>query len=218
MEDLSTDAWNEKRGFSHVVRRLRTAALPSAQTGNFSETHCFAVDLEDGKVAQGALRPSSDTATHLALYKAFPGIGAVTHTHSHYATCWAQACRAIPCLGTTHADHFYGDVPVTEPLSSAEIAEHYERNTGEVIVRRFAKLDPLHYPGVLVANHAPFTWGETIEKAVENAAVLEEIARMALHTLMISPNQSAIGQTLLDKHFLRKHGTGAYYGQSTEKP
>jgi L-ribulose-5-phosphate 4-epimerase len=175
-----------------------------------------ALDL-DGRVLEGSLRPSSDTATHLALYKAFPGIGGVVHTHSHYATCWAQACQSIPCLGTTHADYFYGEVPITEALTESEIAQEYERNTGEVIVRRFAYLDPLHFPGVLVASHAPFTWGATPDKAVESAVVVEEIARMALHTLAITPGQRPISQALLDKHFLRKHGTAAYYGQSATK-
>jgi len=171
------------------------------------------VDL-DGAVAEGGLRPSSDTATHLALYKAFPHIGGVVHTHSHYATCWAQACRPIPCFGTTHADYFYGEVPVTDELTAEEIAEQYEHNTGLVIVRRFESLDAMQYPGVLVASHAPFTWGKTPDKAVENAVVLEEIARMALDTLAISPGQPPIRQALLDKHFLRKHGAAAYYGQT----
>lgn len=176
-----------------------------------------AVDL-DGKIVDGSLRPSSDAPTHLALYQAFGDIGGVTHTHSHYATCWAQACRPIPCLGTTHADYFYGEVPVTDVLTPGEIEDHYERNTGSAIVRRFAKLDPLQYPGALVANHGPFTWGATLELAVENAVVLEEVARMALHTLTIAPGQPAIGQRLLDKHFLRKHGSDAYYGQPTIPP
>ena len=168
----------------------------------------------DGSPLQEALRPSSDTATHLALYKAFPEVGGIVHTHSHFATCWAQACKPVPCFGTTHADYFYGEVPVTEALANDEIKENYEHNTGLVIVRRFEGLNPLHFPGVLVASHAPFTWGKTVMKAVENAVVLEEIARMALHTLALNPALPPIGPTLLDKHFLRKHGADAYYGQS----
>ena len=171
------------------------------------------VDRE-GQVAEGACKPSVDTPSHLALYRAWPGIGGVVHTHSHYATCWAQACRPIPCLGTTHADFAYGEVPVTDSLSQAEVAEEYERHIGEVIVRRYAGLDPMQFPGVLAANHGPFAWGATVEKAVENALVLEEVARMALHTLMLAPEQGAIPEYLLDKHFLRKHGVGAYYGQN----
>lgn len=170
------------------------------------------VDLEE-RVVEGGLRPSSDTPTHVALYKAFAGIGAVAHTHSHYATCWAQARRAIPCLGTTHADYFHGEVPVTDALTLEEIVRNYERHTGEVIVRRFSAIDPLHCPAVLVASHGPFAWGETPARAVENAAVLEEVARMALHTLWLEPDSPAIARELLDKHFLRKHGASAYYGQ-----
>ena len=169
------------------------------------------VDL-DGNVVEGELRPSSDTATHVALYRAFAEIGGIVHTHSHYATCWAQACRPIPCFGTTHADYFHGDVPLTAPLQASDM-DRYEQRTGEVIVERFHGVDPRHYPGVLVANHAPFAWGESVANAVENAEVLEEVARMALHTLQLSPEQPAIPQVLLDKHFLRKHGEHAYYGQ-----
>ena len=171
------------------------------------------VDME-GRVVEGACKPSVDTASHLALYRAWSGIGGVVHTHSHYATCWAQACRPIPCLGTTHADFAHGSVPVTDSLSDAEVAEDYERHIGEVIVRRYAGLDPMRLQGVLVANHGPFAWGATVVQAVENALVLEEVARMALHTLMLAPAQGAIPDYLLDKHFLRKHGAAAYYGQN----
>ncbi len=170
------------------------------------------VDLE-GRVEEGDLRPSSDTPTHIEIYKSFDQVYGVVHTHSHYATCWAQACRPIPCFGTTHADYFYGDVPCTEPLTDDEIAEDYERNTGRLIVRRFQEVDPLEFPGVLVAKHAPFAWGETLFKAVENAAVLEEVARMAFHTLALAPDRAPIEKSLLDRHFLRKHGATAYYGQ-----
>ena len=170
------------------------------------------VDL-DGKVVEGDLRPSSDTPTHLELYRRWPGVGGICHTHSRYATMWAQACREIPCFGTTHADYFYGAVPVTDLLSENEIQSEYELNTGKVIVRRFADLDPMQMPAVLVANHGPFTWGKDAAAAVEAAVVLEEIARMAQGTVVLSPQQKPIPQTLLDKHFLRKHGKNAYYGQ-----
>ncbi len=170
------------------------------------------VDL-DGETVEGDLRPSSDTATHVVLYKAFPDIGGVTHTHSSHATSFAQACRCIPCLGTTHADHFYGDVPLTRIMTEDEVKGGYEVNTGHVIVERFADLKPLEYPGVLVANHGPFTWGKDAADSVKNAVALEQIAKMALATFSLSPEQPAIAQYLLDKHYLRKHGSGAYYGQ-----
>ncbi len=168
----------------------------------------------DGDVVYGKLKPSSDTPTHLELYRSFEVIGGVCHTHSPYATMWAQACKDLPCFGTTHADYFYGNVPVTPVMTSEEIKSDYELNTGKVIVQRFEKIDPLEMPAVLVANHAPFTWGLTPQKAVENAAVLEQCAFMASGTISIDSNQKAISQSLLDKHYLRKHGKSAYYGQS----
>ena len=171
------------------------------------------ISVETGEVVEGSLRPSSDTPTHILLYRAFPNIGGVVHTHSLYATAWAQARRDLPALGTTHADYFYGPVPCTRLLTAEEIAAEYEANTGHVIVERFAELDPLHFPGVLVASHAPFAWGETVEKAVENAVVLENVARLASETLRINAAVQPMQQELLDKHFLRKHGAGAYYGQ-----
>lgn len=171
------------------------------------------VTLDDGRVVDGSLRPSSDLATHLALYRTFPSIRGVVHTHSHYATVWAQAQRDIPCLGTTHADHFHGAVPVTECLTDAEIAGSYEANTGDVIIRRFAHLDSERMPAVLVAGHAPFCWGASVAAAVEIATVLEEVARMAWHTVAINPSVAPISTALLDRHFLRKHGNSAYYGQ-----
>ncbi len=171
-----------------------------------------AVDL-DGNVVEGSLRPSSDLPTHLVLYKAFPAIGGVAHTHSRFATSWAQAQRDIPCLGTTHADYFHGPVPATKPLRPSEIRSAYELNTGHAIVRRFAKLDPMHFPGVLVSGHAPFCWGSTPAEAAHNAAVVEEIAAMALHAIKANPRIRSISKQLLDKHFFRKHGSDAYYGQ-----
>ena len=170
------------------------------------------VDLQ-GHVVEGDLRPSSDTPTHVELYRCFPGIGGVCHTHSTYATMWAQAQREIPCFGTTHADHFYGPVPVTETLTHEEIGGPYELNTGRVIVRRFAQLDPLQMPAVLVAHHGPFTWGQDAGQSVENAVVLEQVALMAYGTLLVNARQNGISQNLLDRHYLRKHGQNAYYGQ-----
>ena len=170
------------------------------------------VDL-DGVPENGALKPSVDLPTHLALYQAFPAIGGIVHTHSHFATCFAQACTGIPCLGTTHADYFDGDVPVTDELMPKEVAADYEANIGNAIVRAYQKHDPMHAPAVLVANHGPFAWGETIERAVENAAVLEEVARLAFHTLTLSPTQGRLSSHLAEKHFFRKHGQSAYYGQ-----
>jgi len=170
------------------------------------------VDLE-GKVIEGDLKPSSDTPTHLELYKNFYAIGGICHAHSMSATIWAQACKEIPCLGTTHADYFYGPIPVTEPMTDAEIQSDYELNVGRCIVRRFAELNPMQIPAVLVANHGPFTWADWAGEAVEAMVVLEEIATMAIDTLMLNPNQTQISKALLDKHYLRKHGENAYYGQ-----
>ena len=172
------------------------------------------VDL-DGNTVEGRLRPSSDLATHLALYKAFPEIGGVVHTHSPEATARAQSGREIPCYGTTHADCFAGSVPMTRLLTAEEVAENYEGNTGKVIIERFAGVDPLHFPGVLVLGHGPFTWGKTAAKAVDVAVSLEEIARMARYTETISAGANAgqLPQYVLNKHFERKHGKNAYYGQ-----
>jgi L-ribulose-5-phosphate 4-epimerase len=170
------------------------------------------VDL-DGKIVEGNLRPSSDLPTHLVLYKSFASIGGVAHTHSRSATSWAQAQRAIPCFGTTHADYFHGAVPVTRPLSSREIREDYELNTGLAIVRAIGRQEPLHVPGVLVAGHAPFCWGKTAADAAQNAVLVEEIATMALQTLAANSKARPISKVLHEKHFFRKHGPGAYYGQ-----
>jgi L-ribulose-5-phosphate 4-epimerase len=167
----------------------------------------------DGRTVEGSLRPSSDLATHLILYRAFAEIGGVAHTHSHAATSWAQARKPIPCFGTTHADYFNGPVPVTKPLTPAEIKNDYEANTGHAIVRAFKKLNPLETPAVLVSGHAPFCWGRTPAAAVHIAVVLEEIAAMALDTISINPRAHALERPLHAKHFYRKHGTTAYYGQ-----
>jgi L-ribulose-5-phosphate 4-epimerase len=170
------------------------------------------VDLE-GRAVEGTLRPSSDLATHLALYRAFPTIGGVVHTHSHYATVFAQAGREIPCLGTTHADYFRGPIAVTDPLEGDVIRGAYEAGTGDAIVRRVGSRDPMEVPAVLVDSHAPFCWGSSVGKAVETAMLLEEVARLAYHTLTLAPKTEGIETVLLDKHFQRKHGAEAYYGQ-----
>lgn len=166
-----------------------------------------------GNVVEGKMRPSSDLATHLTLYRAFPSIGGVVHTHSTYATAWAQARREIPCLGTTHADYFHGAIPLTEPLADEEIRGEYEVNTGKGIVRRFEGLDPLRAPGVLVWGHGPFCWGKNAADAAHMAVIVEELARMAHLTFSLDGKVGALPQALHDKHFLRKHGPGAYYGQ-----
>lgn len=171
----------------------------------------------DGRVVEGRLRPSSDTATHLELYRSWIKIQGITHTHSTYATAWAQACTQIPCLGTTHADVFYGPIPVTESLTSEEIRDEYERNTGKVIVRRFQAIDPLQMPAVLVANHGPFCWGDSPGASVVVAHQLEEVARSSLLTRQIQPTVPSIGESLLRRHFFRKHGKGAYYGQNRDQ-
>lgn len=170
------------------------------------------LDLE-GKVVEGKLRPSSDTPTHLRLLQTFTGVRAIAHTHSRNATSFAQAGRAIPCFGTTHADYFYGDVPVTRPMTEAEVASSYELETANVIVERFASLNPEEMPAVLVHGHAPFVWGSSGANAVETALALEIVAEMALKTLQINPSAQPISAHLLDKHFKRKHGGSAYYGQ-----
>jgi L-ribulose-5-phosphate 4-epimerase len=177
--------------------------------------HMVIVSLADGKVIEGVLKPSSDTPTHLVLYRAFPGIGGVAHTHSLYATAWAQACKTLPSYGTTQADYWYGDVPCTRKLKSADIKTDYEANTGRVIVETFKKLklDPAQHPAVLVASHGPFTWGRDAHDAVHSAVMLEFIARLASETRRINPQTPPVQSVLLDKHYLRKHGHGAYYGQ-----
>jgi L-ribulose-5-phosphate 4-epimerase len=178
--------------------------------------HLVVTDL-DGKIVEGELRPSSDLPTHLVLYRAFTEIGGVVHTHSEYATAWAQARREIPCFGTTHADYFHGPVPVTDPLSDREIAGEYEENTGDAILRTFHDLDSSALPGVLVANHGPFTWGKDVAAAAHNAVILEALARTAYFTSTLNPQAGPIGKSLHDRHYLRKHGSNSYYGQKEGK-
>lgn len=173
-------------------------------------------DLE-GNIVEGSLRPSSDLPTHLVLYREFPNIGGVVHTHSEFATAWAQAAKPIPCFGTTHADYFHGSVPVTDPLRTSEIETEYEKNTGLAIARTFESLEYEDIPAVLVAGHGPFCWGSTPAGAAHTAVVLESIARMATYTVGIAPDASAIPAQLRDKHFYRKHGRNAYYGQVGSK-
>lgn len=172
------------------------------------------LDLNGNKV-EGKLNPSSDTKTHIELYKAFPELGGIVHTHSTHAVAWAQAGRDIPCFGTTHADYFYGPVPCARALTQEEIDEDYEKNTGKVIIEAFQgrNIQPLHVPGVICSSHGPFTWGKDAAQAVYHAVVLEEVAKMALLTLQIDPNAAPAPQRIQDKHFLRKHGPNAYYGQ-----
>ncbi|HWB98880.1 MAG TPA: L-ribulose-5-phosphate 4-epimerase AraD [Bryobacteraceae bacterium] len=171
----------------------------------------------DGRIVEGTLRPSSDLATHLVLYRAFDSIGGVVHTHSLYATAWAQARREIPCLGTTHADYFRGSVPVTEPLPACDIEADYEAGTGDAIVRRLAGSDPAEFSAVLVAGHGPFCWGESAADAAHAAVVLERIAHLAYCTMSLNQSLAPLPDVLRDKHFLRKHGSGAYYGQEKEQ-
>jgi L-ribulose-5-phosphate 4-epimerase len=175
--------------------------------------HMVVVDLGSGKLVEGTLKPSSDTATHLALYRAFPRIGGVVHTHSLLATAWAQTCREVPALGTTHADYFHGPIPCTRKLTPKEIEADYEAETGNVIIETFAERDPLSCPAVLVASHGPFAWGKSLPEAVHNAIVFEHVVRLASETLRLFPSVPAMQQVLLDKHFFRKHGPEAYYGQ-----
>lgn len=170
------------------------------------------VDLE-GNVVEGKLNPSSDTPTHIELYKAFPELGGVIHTHSPWATSWAQAGRSIPAYGTTHADNFYGAIPCTRQLTAEEVEKAYEKETGTVIIEAFEGIDPMAVPGVVVYKHGPFAWGKTPKEAVHNAVVMETVANMAYHAEQLNPAKEPIEQYLLDKHYMRKHGPNAYYGQ-----
>jgi L-ribulose-5-phosphate 4-epimerase len=215
-EGLVIHTWGNSSGIDRErgVMVVKPSGLAYAA---MSPRQMVAVDLETGRVLGGKLRPSSDTPTHLVLYKAFTKIGGIVHTHSPHATAWAQARRSIPPLGTTHADYFAGPIPCTRALQPDEIATGYEVNTGKVILECFGGTDPLSVPAVLVAYHAPFTWGASVANAVENAVVLESIAAMAAETLAVNPSAPAMPAALLGKHFERKHGPKAYYGQQKEE-
>lgn len=179
---------------------------------NMKPEDMVVVDLQSGKVVEGTLKPSSDTPTHLALYRAFPEIGGVVHTHSTYATAWAQTGKDLPNIGTTHADYFHDAVPCTRAMTEEEVKGEYELETGNVIVETFKELNPIHTPGVLVNNHGPFTWGKTPHEAVHNAVVLEQVAKMGFIAFTLNPNLT-MNPLLIEKHFNRKHGPNAYYGQ-----
>ncbi len=215
-EGLVIQTWGNVSGVDRASGNVVIKPSGVAYHGIKPE-HMVVVSLETGKVVEGGLRPSSDTATHLVLYRAFPKIGGVVHTHSLYATAWAQARKRIPSYGTTQADYWYGEVPCTRLLTSAEVKGDYETNTGHVIVETFKKLDPMQHPAVLVASHGPFAWGKDAHEAVHNAVVLEFIARLAGETLRLNPKTRPMQPALLDKHFLRKPGPGAYYGQGGTK-
>lgn len=211
-QGLVTLTWGNVSGLSDDGRLL--VIKPSGVGyGELTAKQMVTVDVETGEVVEGGLRPSSDTPTHRWLYKHFAGVWGITHTHSPKASAFAQARREIPCFGTTHADHFYGPIPVTRAMTAAEIDEDYELNTGRVIVERFANLDPVAMPAVLVAGHAPFAWGRNAADSVKNAVALEAVATMAIDSLALAPSLGAVEQSLLDKHYFRKHGAGAYYGQ-----
>ncbi|MCL5269101.1 MAG: L-ribulose-5-phosphate 4-epimerase [bacterium] len=230
-EQLKEDVWRANMGLveaglvvltwgnaSGVDRKAGVMAIKPSGV-DYEDMHpedMVVLSLATGELLEGDLRPSSDTPTHLVLYREFPVIGGVTHTHSNYATSFAQAGLEIPCLGTTHADHFYGAVPLTRQLTREEIQKDYELNTGRLIVEYYQQkgLDIMDKPGVLVPYHGPFTWGADPEAALHNAIVLEEVARMVFQTRLINPQVKEIPRVLLDKHFKRKHGPGAYYGQS----
>ncbi|MGA2747914.1 MAG: L-ribulose-5-phosphate 4-epimerase [Verrucomicrobiota bacterium] len=211
-EGLVVQTWGNASGIDRA-RGLVVIKASGVPYAGMKSAHMVVVALDSGKVVEGTLKPSSDTPTHLELYRAFPAIGGIVHTHSLYATAWAQAARSIPALGTTHADYFHGEVPCTRSMTAPEINSSYELNTGRVIVERFKGLDPLLNPGVLVAHHGPFAWGPNAAQAAHNAAVLEFIARLASETVALNHNVKPISSPLLDTHFFRKHGPGAYYGQ-----
>ena len=211
-EGLVIQTWGNVSGIDRAKSLvvIKPSGVPYEQ---MKPRHMAVVELESGRVVEGNLKPSSDTATHLVLYRAFNGIGGVVHTHSLCATAWAQTCRPGPALGTTHADYFHGPVPCTRLLKPKEIASDYEANTGQVIVETFARRDPLSCPAILVASHGPFAWGRSVDEAVHNAVVLEHVIRLAGDTLRLIPDSKPMQQALLNKHFSRKHGSKAYYGQ-----
>lgn len=209
---LVTFTWGNVSGIDRE-KRLVVIKPSGVEYSSMTLNDMVVISLEDGRIIEGSRKPSSDTDTHLELYRRFPGIGGIVHTHSRWATIYAQSQREISVLGTTHADYFFGPIPCTRPLSKEEIAGSYELETGRVIAETFREKDPIEVPAVLVASHGPFAWGTDAFDAVHNAVVLEELAFMAWHNQMMSPQIGAMQRELLEKHYLRKHGKGAYYGQ-----
>ena len=211
-DGLVTQTWGNASGIdrSQALVVIKPSGVPY---DGMKPQHMVVVALDTGKIADGYLKPSSDTPTHLELYRAFKNVGGIVHTHSLYATAWAQARRKISSYGTTQADYWHGEVPCTRAMTAKEIREDYEKNTGLVIVETFKKLNPLEHPAVLVASHGPFTWGKNVDEAVHNASVLEFVARLASETLRVNPKTKPMQSVLLEKHFSRKHGAKAYYGQ-----
>ncbi len=210
---LVTFTWGNVSGVDRE-RGLMVIKPSGVEYGEMTPEDMVVVDLASGQRVEGRLKPSSDTPTHRMLYRAFPALGGIVHTHSRWATLMAQAGRGIPALGTTHADYFYGEIPCTRRMTPEEIAGEYEWETGAVIVERFQRIDPARVPAVLVHSHGPFAWGPDPLTAVHNAVVLEEVAFMAWHDLMLDPHLAPMQRELMDKHFLRKHGPDAYYGQN----
>lgn len=215
-EGLVIQTWGNVSGIDRArgLVVIKPSGVPYDQ---MRPKHMVVVALDTGNVVEGSLNPSSDTATHLVLYRAFQAVCGIVHTHSLYATAWAQARRELPALGTTHADYFHGPIPCTRLLKPGEIESDYEANTGKVIVETFAGRDPLSCPAVLVASHGPFAWGDSVGGAVHNAVVFEHLARLASETLRLFPSAKPMQQVLLDQHFFRKHGPGAYYGQAPSR-
>ena len=209
---LVTFTWGNVSGVDRE-KGLMVIKPSGVEYDNMTAEDMVVVSLATGEKVEGKWKPSSDTATHVALYNAFPNIGGVVHTHSRWATSWAQAGRGIPAYGTTHGDYFYGEIPCTRKMTVEEIRDEYEKETGNVIIETFADKQPDDIPAVLVHSHGPFTWGTNPHNAVHNAVVLEEVAFMAFHTEAIQPGKETMQQELLDKHYLRKHGKNAYYGQ-----
>lgn len=209
--DLVTFTWGNVSGLDRE-RGLVVIKPSGVSYDSMTAADMVVVDL-DGKVVEGKWKPSSDTPTHVALYRAFPAMGGVVHTHSRWATTFAQAGRGIPAMGTTQGDYFYGEIPCTRPMTEEEIQGEYEKETGNVIIETFQGVDPMTIPAVLVYSHGPFTWGKDPVEAVHNAVVLEEVAFMDWHAMVLNPAQGPMQQALLNKHYLRKHGPGAYYGQ-----
>jgi len=214
-EGLVIQTWGNVSGIDraggHMV--IKPSGVPY---DSMKPKHMVVVSLETGQSVEGELNPSSDTPTHLVLYREFEGLGGVVHTHSIHATAWAQARRDIPAMGTTHADYFHGAIPCTRVMTGEEIQTDYEANTGKIIVERFARIDPMKVPAVLAADHGPFTWGPSPAQAVHNAVILEHLAALAIKTTAIEPYPKSISRELLDKHYYRKHGRGAYYGQNQQ--